>query len=204
MATLITDPELERQLRASREAMGADRYDEVWEGVYMMAPMPNDEHQDLVALLTSILVEVVRWTGFGEVRPGVDVSKRREDWQQDYRVPDVAVFLKEGHAENLGTHWLGGPDFAVEIVSPEDRSREKIDFYGEAGVRELLVVDRQPWQLEIYELSEGELKLRGMSDVSNGNELASLTVPLTFRLLPAEPRPQIHVFATTSKRKWLI
>lgn len=129
MPTFISDPELEAQLRAAREAMGADRYDEVWEGVYMMAPLPNDEHQDLVALLTTILVEVVRWPGLGEVRPRVNVSKRREDWQQDYRVPDVAVFLKEGHAENLGTHWLGGPDLAIEICSPEDRSREKIEFY---------------------------------------------------------------------------
>ena len=110
----------------------------------MMAPMPDDEHQELVALLTSILVEVMRWPGLGEVRPGVNVSNQREDWKQDYRVPDVTVFLKEGHAENLGTHWFGGPDLAIEIVSPDDRSREKIDFYSGIGVRELLVIDRQP------------------------------------------------------------
>ncbi len=144
MATFISDPELEKKLRAAREAMGSDRYDEVWEGVYMMAPMPDDEHQELVALLTSILVEVVRWPGLGEVRPGVNVSNQREDWKQDYRAPHVAVFLKEGHAENLGTHWFGGPDLAIEIVSPDDRSREKIDFYSGIGVRELLVIDRQP------------------------------------------------------------
>ncbi len=204
MATLVTDPELEKQLLAAREAMGADRFDEVWEGVYVMAPMPNDEHQDLVALLKSILVEIVRWPGLGEVRPGVNVSNRRDDWKQDYRVPDVAVFLKEGHAQNLGTHWLGGPDLAIEIVSPEDRSREKIGFYGKAGVRELLVVDRQPWRLEIYELSNGELKLCGTSDVTTGNRLVSRTVPLTFCLLAAEPRPQIQVSATNSERTWLI
>ena len=204
MATMVTDPELEKQLRAAREATGADRYDEVWEGVYVMAPMPNDEHQDLVALLTSILVEVVRWPGLGEVRPGVNVSHRRDDWKKDYRVPDVAVFLKEGHAENLGTHWLGGPDLAIEIVSPEDRSREKIGFYSKAGVRELLVIERQPWRLEIYEHNAAELKLRGTSDVATGNQLASRTVPLTFCLLPAEPRPQIQVSAQNSERMWLI
>ncbi len=80
MATLITDSELEKQLRAAREAMGADRYDEVWEGVYMMAPMPNDEHQDLVALLTSILVLSSRMVPLifrllpGEPRPQIQVS----------------------------------------------------------------------------------------------------------------------------------
>jgi Uma2 family endonuclease len=204
MATFISDPELKKKLRAAREAMGSDRYDEVWEGVYMMAPMPDDEHQELVALLTSILVEVMRWPGLGEVRPGVNVSNQREDWKQDYGVPDVAVLLKEGHAENLGTHWFGVPDLAIEIVSPDDRSREKIDFYSGFGVRELLVIDRQPWQLEIYELIDDQLKLRDTSELSTRNVISSRTVPLTFRLLPGDLRPQIQVSATTGERTWLI
>jgi hypothetical protein len=48
MAIFITDPAIEEHLLAAREASGADRYDEVWEGVHMMAPMPNDEHQLVV------------------------------------------------------------------------------------------------------------------------------------------------------------
>lgn len=38
MATLITDPWLEERIRAQREAIGADRYDEVWEGVLRNSP----------------------------------------------------------------------------------------------------------------------------------------------------------------------
>ena len=39
MATMIRDVELEQRLQAERAACGADRYDEIWEGVYVMAPM---------------------------------------------------------------------------------------------------------------------------------------------------------------------
>jgi hypothetical protein len=38
MATPITDPLTEEQVRAQRAATGADLYDEVWDGVYVVAP----------------------------------------------------------------------------------------------------------------------------------------------------------------------
>jgi hypothetical protein len=56
---LIRDPEVELRLRAERAATGADRHDEVWEGIYMMAPMPNDEHQQIVSRFVSILEEII-------------------------------------------------------------------------------------------------------------------------------------------------
>ena len=34
-----------------RRRTGADRYDEMWEGVLHMAPVPNRDHQDLAFLL---------------------------------------------------------------------------------------------------------------------------------------------------------
>lgn len=93
MTILVTDPGLEERLKKERQAWGADRYDEVWEGIRMRAPIPNSEHQRLVGRLTSVLQEVVGWAGQGEVYPGVNVTDREVDWEQDYRVPDEAMFL---------------------------------------------------------------------------------------------------------------
>ncbi len=59
MTTLITDRDLEQRLQAERRALGADRYDEVWEGTYMMAPRPNDEHQQLVNRFAAIFQDVI-------------------------------------------------------------------------------------------------------------------------------------------------
>ena len=45
MTALINDPKLEEKLIAKRQAAGADKFDEVWDGVYVMSPLANDEHQ---------------------------------------------------------------------------------------------------------------------------------------------------------------
>jgi len=51
---------------------------------------------------------------------------------------------------------VGGPDFAVEILNPGDRTPEKLPFYASVNVRELLVVDRDPWSLELFRLCDGQ------------------------------------------------
>jgi len=204
MAVLVTDSWLSERLITERAATGADRFDEVWEGTYMMAPMPNDEHQYLVLRISYILEDVIGVPGLGAVRPGVNLSDRRDDWKQDYRVPDVAVFLREGAAENCDTHWRGGADFLVEITSPDDHSRDKIPFYSRLGVRELLIVDRDPWMLELYRCDEGELRLAGQSTVEAPVLLTSASVPLTFQLAIGTPRPQIEVKQVGSDRRWLV
>jgi hypothetical protein len=56
MPTLINDPPLEQQLIADRQARGIDHHDEVWDGVYVMAPIANNEHQAVVGGLTEFLV----------------------------------------------------------------------------------------------------------------------------------------------------
>lgn len=203
MVALITDPGLEARVIAERKAIGADRYDEVWEGVTMMAAMPNDEHQDIVANLTHAFVEVVQLPGLGKARPGINLSDRYDDWESNYRCPDVAVFLNETKAENLGSHWRGAADFLVEVISPRDRAREKLPFYEELGVREVLLVDRDPWRLELYRLASGKLAEVGRSDVGSGVVLSSKMVPLTFELVPGDARPQIQVVHVPDGRKWL-
>jgi len=204
MTTLIKDRELEQRLQAQRRALGADRYDEVWEGTYMMAPMPNDEHQQLVSRFAAIFQDVVDWPGLGHVRPGVNISDRIEDWQENYRVPDVAVFLNGGHAVNRGAFWYGGPDFAIEVISPDDGTRAKLPFYETVGVRELLLVDRQPWRLELYERQDDRLVVRQQSTMDNGATMISAVLPFSFRLVPGEDRPQIEVLHTENSTRWLV
>ena len=183
MTTLITDRYLERQLIRRRRAWGADKYDEVWDGVYIMNAIPNIEHQSFVGRLTYILQYLVVDPGLGLVLPGCNVTDRTEKWRENYRVPDLAVFLNGTQAINKKSHWLGGPDLAVEIVSPRDRSREKLDFYGKVGTRELLLLDRDPWSLELYRFDVGVPALVARSDVAGGATLETEVVPLHWRLV---------------------
>lgn len=184
--------------------MGGDRYDEVWDGVYVMSPLANDEHQWLVGKFFRVFDEAIGDAGLGEVRPGVNVSDRVKGWRKNYRCPDVAVKLNGGLARIFKNHWVGGPDFVVEIVSTRDRTREKLDFYAAIGTREVLVIDREPWSLELYALSEGRLTSAGTFRVGSPIALASEVLPLTFRLIEAEPTPKIEVAHPETGRKWPI
>jgi Uma2 family endonuclease len=199
---LISDPAISRRLIRQRRARGIDRKDEVWEGVYILAPPPDDEHQDQTGMIAYALQTCVAFAGLGLVRLGPGVSDRVEKWTKNYRCPDLAVFLNGTTAINKGTHWLGGPDFAIEIISPHDRSRKKLDFYAKVGVRELLLVDRKPWVLELYRFQDGKLALVGKSDLDMQNILASEVVPLTFQLVAGDPRPRIEMAHSDGVQRW--
>jgi Uma2 family endonuclease len=204
MAVMVLDPYVEEQLLAQRQACDGDRYDEVWEGVYVMSPLPNNDHQEIVGELVSVFREVIRRPGLGKVFPGVNLSDRGDDWKLNYREPDVAVFLRDGKAVNCGTHWRGAADFLVEITSPGERTREKIPFYSTLGVVELLVIDRDPWTLELYRHQDGQLTKVGQFTLAEPHILTSQSVGLTFQLLQGDPRPQIQVTHLATGREWQV
>jgi Uma2 family endonuclease len=204
MSILVTDPQLEERLKEQRQAWGADRYDEVWEGIYMMAPLPNNEHQRIVRKIYTVLDQVVSTLDLGEAFPGVNLSGIGGEWQEDYRVPDVAVFLHKGGARDCDTHWEGPADFLVEIVSPGDQTRQKITFYEKIGVEELLIVDRSPWKLEMLRRHERTLRKVGQATVSGGEVLVSQRLPLEFRLVAEKPRPRIEISHPAAGQRWLV
>lgn len=204
MALMVLDPTEEARLKAERQACGGDRYDEVWEGVYMMASLANNEHQQLQSGLVAAILVAVGWGASEQVMAGANVSDRKQGWEHNYRCPDVVVVRPGGAAQDCGTHWCGGPDFCVEITSRGDRSRDKLDFYSGVGVRELLLVDRNPWTLELYKLAEGRLERAGRSDPAAADVLASSVLPVSFRLVPGAPRPRIEVAHRDGVQRWLV
>jgi Uma2 family endonuclease len=202
MATVVMDRSLAEHLQQERITSGADRWDEVWEGTYMMAPLPNTEHQQIVNRFASILEDTVGWNDETIVLPGTNVSDRRKDWKYNYRCPDVVVYLPGTNAKNFDTHWYGGPDFAVEVVSPDDMVRDKLVFYAKVGMRELLIVDRDPWSLELLRLKGKKLTLVDVASVKKKSALRSAVLPLSFRLKTGKHRPVIEVVRTTDGRTW--
>lgn len=204
MSLLVNDLEIARRLRAEREATDGAKHDEVWDGVYVMSPMPNVEHQLLVNRLERVFAAVVDETRGDMVLPGINVSDRVDGWQSNYRAPDVAVILHGNAGKECETHWCGGPDLVVEILSPNDRAREKRGFYASVGVRELLIVGRDPWEIELYRLSEVSLNLAGRSTLQLPVAIPSEVLPLRFRITPGKTRPAIEVADTRQDRSWIL
>ena len=204
-ATLVLDPDVSRQLVRERKETGIDRYDEVWEGVYVMSPLASLSHQELVDDFCGIFREVVKKPGLGRVQPGANVSDRRIHWKRNYRVPDVVVVLNDGRAVDCDTHWFGGPDFLVEIESPDDDIEKKVPFYLKIGVRELLIVDRDTRALRLFRLTDGKLKLAGVSEPGKSVWLTSEVFPLAFRWRANRSKPHIEVKRTDGRGgHWII
>lgn len=202
MPVMIYDPALEQQIRASRETPEVSRRDEVWEGVLVVPPQANNEHQRIVSRLTSAFSAVIDWDAGEQAVPGANVSDRDADWTKNYRDPDVLVYLTGNPAIDRVTHWVGGPDLAVEVVSPGEDPRLKLGFYARVNTRELLIVERDPWALELYQLQSGALVSVGTADANNGAVLTSSVLPLTFALQPGTARPTIRMTHTATGQVW--
>jgi Uma2 family endonuclease len=200
MATLILDPSFEEQVRAARERSGSDRFDEVWDGTLVMAPLPNNEHQFLQGDIVAALGEATRDIG-GKAAPGANISDRDEDWEHNYRCPDVVVFLPRSTARDRGTHFQGGPDFGVEIVSKGDTSRKKFEFYASVNTREILIVDRFPWSLELFRLKGATMVSVGRS-VDPSTPVESAVIPVRFHLAPGPTRPQVVITHRETGQTW--
>jgi Uma2 family endonuclease len=206
MALLALPTDELKRIVARRRRLGIDKFDEVWDGVYVMSPLADPEHQDIVGEFDSLFRAIVKREGLGLVYPGVNVSDLPLKWRNNYRCPDVAVFLAGNPAEDRGAYWFGGPDFAVEVLSPRDRARKKLGFYARVGTRELLLVDRAPWALELYRLDDGAMRRVGTSTMEHSDTIASAVLPLSFRLIAGETaeRPRIEARHDTDGRTWTI
>jgi Uma2 family endonuclease len=201
---MVLSPNTVKQILRQRQESGACRWDEVWDGEYIVMPEPDNLHQEIVTLLSTFFLLALDMGRLGRVLAGTNVTDQEEDWTHNYREPDVAVFLNGTAARNMRTHWLGGPDFAVEVISPQDWSRKKRDFYAKVGTRELLYVDRDPWALELYRLQEGELVPVSTSTPDRPEAIASAVLPLSFRLVAGEGRPRIEVVHNDGVQRWTI
>ena len=181
-----------------------DPYEEVWDGVVVMSPLANNEHMRIVRALTRCLDDVIDTSAGDEVFPGCNVSDRNQGWQQaNYRVPDIAVMLANGKAIDRGTHFEGGPDLIVEILSPGDRAMEKLPFYETIDTREVLIVHREPWKLELFQLNtQQKLELTGESDITSSQVITSSVLPLSFQLMQGAARPMIVMTHTQTHQRW--
>ena len=148
----VTDQEL-----AHRRSIGADHWDEMWEGVLHMTPAPSLEHQRILGQLVVFLEPLLRSSTRGTLFPGINVYKAAKD----YRIPDL-TFVAAGREDVLsdaGVREGGSPDAVIEIRSPEDETYEKFPFYAAIGTREVIVIDRDTKRPEIYRLAGSELAM---------------------------------------------
>ena len=149
MPTLVLGPpppELEALLERRRQA-GADRLDEVWQGVLHMVPGPSSEHARLTHQLAVLLDSPARAAGLLPAMGDFNLGES----EHDFRVPDGGL-LRPGAA---GV-WLATAALVVEILSPGDEGWQKLGFYADHHVDEILLIDPAEHTVTWLQLHDGK------------------------------------------------
>jgi Uma2 family endonuclease len=141
-----------------RKQRGADRWDEMWDGILHMPPMPIRDHQDFQDDLRDWLKQF--WARPRRYRVHRDVNVASiGGWPDNYRIPDLILLTPDRFHIDHNVYFEGAPTVTIEIRSPGDEAYEKLEFYGVLGVPEVWIIHRDTRVLELFTL-RGEEYLR--------------------------------------------
>jgi len=173
---------------ALRKRTGADRWDEMWEGVLHMPPAPNPDHQDFEWSLEAYLR--TRWAPERKAKVYHNVNVAPPGgWPDDYRIPDLVILLPASGAVRKDTYFEGPPDVVVEIRSPGDESLEKLPFYASLGVPEVWIIDRDTKDPTIHTLVDGRYAPDAADETSGGEPHWIQSAVTGLDLRRADPPP---------------
>ena len=148
-------PAVPPEIVQSRKRTGAHQWDEMWEGVLHMPPMPNRTHQHFQWTLETWLWAC--WAGPNGNRVYHEVNLASVGgWPEDYRIPDLVLLTPDRFQIDHDEYFEGPPIAVVEIRSPDDETYEKLPFYAKLGVPEVWIIDRDTKRPELYVLTGGD------------------------------------------------
>src|SRR5579864_4782601 len=141
---------------------------ELNEGELIVTPLPKPRHGDCQVRIGSALLEFVAAHNLGSVftESGYRLTP------QTIRGPDVS-FVRKAQLQNPDEYFEGGPDLAVEVVSPGDDAsdlREKIRQYLSAGTSVVWVVYPRSRQIEIH-TPDKTIRTLGIEDTLEAGNL---------------------------------
>ncbi len=147
MTTLVLGPrppELQA-LIDRRRLLGLDGHDEVWDGVYHVAPHAHTHH--------GVVADEIKGRIFSQAKraglvPGDSFNVGQP---HDFRVPDGGYHRAMPDGVYASTAAL-----LLEVLSPDDETFAKFGFYAEHGVEELIVADPAARTVRCWHLTEGE------------------------------------------------
>jgi Uma2 family endonuclease len=135
-----------------RRRLGLDGHDEVWKGVYVMAPHAHSDHGIVADEVKGLLFHRAKTAG---LLPGDSFNVGEP---ADFRVPDGGY-----HRERPGTLYVQTAAIVLEVLSPDDETFAKFDFYAQHGIDEILVADPDTRTVRCWQLSDGDYVEQGRS-----------------------------------------
>jgi len=142
-------------------------YSEFVNGEIWVKPMPGPLHSSAVVELLRLIANQVH----GSRRVRVDTELRHVESEEDrVYLPDISVTLLERFpAEQRRGPIEVHPDFAIEVLSPDDRAdrvQNKVQFYLRSGVSVVWVVDPDYETITVYRPDGPPREFRGEETVA--------------------------------------
>jgi Uma2 family endonuclease len=155
-------------------ALNTNHLVEFSNGVVEFLRMPTMYHQLIVTALYRLLHSFVSTNKLGTVL--VAAFKVRL-WEGKFREPDV-LFMKREHASRMSQQYWEGADLVMEVVSPDDPSRDleiKREEYALAGVPEYWIIEPDLGKITILTLSGTTYAVHG--EFYRGDQATSKLLP---------------------------
>lgn len=115
-----------------------------------MVPEPTIFHTDFEYELRRALHPIVERLGL-RTHQQVAIRDPSKGWK-NYRKPDLIVSRPANESDAA----VDGPaELVVEVLSPNDESRDKFPFYASRGVREIWLIHPKTRELEVFTLVGG-------------------------------------------------
>jgi Uma2 family endonuclease len=145
---MLEAPPAVQAMLAERRRNGLDVRDEMWDGVLHMVPPPGEAHAEFSSEFFLAVAHLAKQRGLA---PRMETGLFRAD--DDYRVPDQ-LYRRSDQGSDRGAE---GAELVVEVRSPRDETYDKIDFYSELGVREMIVAHPKARRIELLRAVGGRL-----------------------------------------------
>ena len=143
-------------------------------GVVEYLPMPTMTHQLVAPFLYRHLESFVSANKLGRV---LAAAFKVRLWEGKFREPDV-LFMTREHASRMTEQYWAGADLVMEVVSPDDPSRDletKREEYARAGIHEYWIVEPNLGKITVLTLSGTIYAVHG--EFNRGDRASSKLLP---------------------------
>lgn len=157
-------------------ALDGNHLVEYSDGFVEVLPRPTRTHQLIVQYLYRVLREFVIAQDLGIV---LVASYRIRLRSGKYREPDV-MFLARERADRIGEIACDGADLVIEVVSPDDPTRDieaKRVEYAEVGIPEYWIVDPRDGSITVLVLPPGSTTYAELGRFMRGERATSRLLP---------------------------
>jgi Uma2 family endonuclease len=163
-----------RELSSDNERLELD------EGTIIEMSPTGDAHGLVAMALGAMLYNFIDANPIGEV-VAAETGFILETDPDTVRGADVAFISKERWTPMTGDYYPIAPDFAAEVVSPNDRAgriRRKVDQYMKAGTRLVWIVYPESRLIDEYQPGQPMRSYNQEDTISGGDVLPGFSIPV--------------------------